>query len=88
MNTLSNLIIYEVPCQPNGYDCGVFLCQYARSIISIKENEFAAPNNIFSNPHKRTQVVKRWITDDERFKFNQDEITKLRQEMFDLIMKK
>lgn len=69
--------------QSNGVDCGVFVCRYAQSIMELSANKDSFKANAdFFKSHKRTQLMKKWITHAVEFKFDQTHIDEFRNEMF------
>lgn len=75
----------RVPYQDNSWDCGVFVCRYAFSILRLINLPFAHSHSEWTDCNKRRSLVTKWISDSPEFQFNMNDIARLRIEMADLI---
>ena len=84
-----NYSLLIVPCQANGFDCGVYVCHYAYSLMCIRHTNFCfetlsgSEDPCCISPRGLTEV----ITNNAAFKFHQSDITLLRKDMKNLIRK-
>ena len=62
--------------QTNSYDCGVFVCRYAYSVMLLRQQSF---------PVTDSENVYSTISNSAAFNFTSRDITKLRKNMKDLI---
>lgn len=65
------LIPSMYPHQDNGYDCGVFICNYAKSFTSM----------LLQNELKNEKYLVDVIARSKQFQFGSEEIDKLRQDI-------
>ncbi len=77
-----------VPYQDNGWDCGVFVCRYAFSVLSMRSIEFKFTPSSENYYEKRKKLQKEWsklIDNSEAFNFDVADIRRLRKEFATLI---
>ena len=55
----------EIPCQENGYDCGVFLLTFAKYLVLGKEFDFTTNDMIFMRDSIRKELEEKKIIIDE-----------------------
>jgi hypothetical protein len=76
-------LIFIVPYQLNGWDCGVFMCRYAYALYLLRDMTFSfGETNIrASKPAERFRL----ITESEAFAFDGDDVQRIRTEIKTLI---
>lgn len=72
------LIVISVPIQNNGYDCGIFVCRYAFNIVNLVHQTLNM-RDICSNG------LSDYITNNDLFQFDQNDISKFRGELYDIV---
>ncbi len=75
--SISSLI--PVPCQNNGYDCGVYVCRYAYGLFVMKHLLFTWRDYTKDHPFNTL------ITRSNAFKVSKSDIKRIRGEMSTLI---
>ena len=75
----------DAPMQKNTWDCGVFVCHYIFSMMSLRDLSFSANKRMFSNKRRAASLTKQWITEQDPFKFNMGDIVKLREQLASLV---
>jgi hypothetical protein len=73
-----------VPKQLNSWDCGVFVCRYAYSMLLLRHNEFTFSGSDNARGKCCMTSFKNLIKSDA-FRFNLDDIARLRDEIRTLI---
>ena len=73
---------FSVPYQDNGWDCGVFVCRYAHALYSMRDRDIT-----FGDARKcpGREPFQQAITDSEVFRFDRDDIVRIRTELGTLI---
>ena len=64
----------------NGFDCGLFVCMYAYAMYQIRHRHIS-----YSDVYLSQTPCKEAVTDSTFFKFNSEEITRLRQQIGQLL---
>lgn len=67
----------DIPKQDNGYDCGVFVCRYAYNLLQMRGECFSRSD--------LAENCSTLITNNNLFKFDSGDITRIRSELKDLI---
>lgn len=70
----------QIPYQDNSWDCGVFVCRYALSMLQLKDEIFTSTD--IKNAAKK---LKEDIATSKAFDFGMDDIRSLRSEMRSLL---
>lgn len=70
---------FTVPYQSNSWDCGVFICRYAYSMLLLRGKMFTVKDskNLFNSV----------ISSSAEFNFDMDDICRIRREITKLIMR-
>jgi asparagine synthase (glutamine-hydrolysing) len=75
---------FSVPYQRNGWDCGVFICRYAYGLYLLRREPFSFGQTDLRSS-KRKDRFRLLITENDAFKFNGDDIQRIRTEIKTLI---
>jgi len=78
----------EVPQQPNGYDCGVFVCRYAYGLLHLRQSSFSyrdAGVQEITNKMHQLPLFQNFIRRSGQFDFAPNEGDRMRCEMRILI---
>jgi hypothetical protein len=82
--SVCTFFLFKVPYQRNGWDCGVFMCRYAYGLYLLRHEPFSfGQTNLRSS--KRKDRFKLFLTESDAFKFNGDDIQRIRTEIKTLI---
>lgn len=74
--------ITTVPQQTNGFDCGIFVCLFVHAMLQLcNESYNTNTKSDFMLKKSREIAVKKWITCNPAFKFEQADATKMRSQM-------
>lgn len=73
---------FSVPYQDNGWDCGVFVCRYAHALYSMRNCNITF-GDAREGPGR--EPFQQAITDSEAFRFDRDDIVRIRTELGTLI---
>ena len=63
-------VAVKVPLQPNDFDCGIYVCVFASQMLKLLDKDF----NFYDVENKFVQE----ITDNENFKFDNDQLAKFK----------
>ena len=82
--------LYLVPYQTNGCDCGVFVCRYTYAMYKLRNADFTYASSGVVPGEKKSSAKSRspfreQITENEAFKFDMNDIAKLREHLATLI---
>ena len=86
--TLENMpvCIPDVPMQNNSWDCGVFVCRYLFSMLSLGGDiSFSANKRKFQNKRFASKMTIEWITNQESFQFTTQDVVELRAQLACLV---
>jgi hypothetical protein len=87
-------VIFIVPLQDNGSDCGVFVCRYAYALYRLRHLDFtyydafqdkSVDSRFIVSPKYRRKAFKDLITKGVTFQFSVEDITRIRDEFKELI---
>ena len=82
---------FKVPYQQNGWDCGVFVCRYAFSVLSLRRKPFqfdGSKQYVDKEAQKSMKnMLNTEISESTAFTFGMDDIERLRREFATLIDK-
>lgn len=68
---------FPVPYQDNSWDCGVFVCRYGYGLFRLREYSVTYRDRI--------EGFRTFITDNEEFDFDREDIVRIRREMATLL---
>ena len=74
-----------MPYQENGWDCGVYVCRYAYALFNLRTETFSPNECIVDQKRKSTAPFPDLITRNSYFRFDAEDILRIRREMRDLI---
>lgn len=75
----------DVPMQNNSWDCGVFVCHYLFSMMSLQDTSFSVNKRKFQNKRNSSKMLKEWITNKDSFQFTSQDIVDFRAQLACLV---
>jgi len=74
-----------LPKQPNGYDCGIYVCRYTYGLLRLRGSSFsyrdAGVRGSDDQMHHLGPLFGRFLQESGQFDFNQGDVERMRAEM-------